>query len=231
MLAAQQWAMVIAISLLAGLDRTALAQTLLSRPLVCACATGLVLGNFSVAFQVGLLLELLWLMRLPVGAAVAPDDTQAAIAAVLVLRVYSGPGADSALLLALVVLVVAILAEAGKCCDIWARHINERLFIQADPAHSHGGLPSITACNNCGLAVFALASLLSLTLITATTVALIHIGAVIIADISLAHPAWLYLPYVLVGVAAVLVALNMGRRMVLLFAGSYLLALVVLELC
>jgi PTS system mannose-specific IIC component len=67
------------ISLLAGIDRTAAMQFMVSRPIVAAPVTGLVLGEPLVGLQVGVLIELLWLGRLPVGAAIPPDDTQIAV--------------------------------------------------------------------------------------------------------------------------------------------------------
>src|SRR5210317_613945 len=76
------------VSMLTGLDRVALVQLMISRPLVAGPLTGWVLGSPLVGLEVGMLLELLWLGRLPVGAAIPPDDTQVAVGAtVLALTV------------------------------------------------------------------------------------------------------------------------------------------------
>ena len=66
---------------LTGLDRVALVQMMISRPLVAGPLTGLVLGKPLLGLEVGMLLELLWLGRLPVGAAIPPDDTQVSVGA------------------------------------------------------------------------------------------------------------------------------------------------------
>ena len=73
------------VAMLTGLDRVALVQVMISRPLVAAPLTGLVLGNPLLGLEVGMLLELLWLGRLPVGAAIPPDDTQVAVGATVLV--------------------------------------------------------------------------------------------------------------------------------------------------
>ncbi len=60
------------------LDRTAAFQLMLHRPLVVATAVGAIFGNLAAGAQVGAVLELLYLARLPVGASIPPDDTGAA---------------------------------------------------------------------------------------------------------------------------------------------------------
>src|SRR6056297_3604623 len=95
-----------------GLDRVAAGQFLLSRPLVAAPLTGV-------------LLELLWLGRLPVGAAVPPDDTQVAIAAtVMTLFLGRTLHADGHELLLLCVLTSLPLGKVGQYSEHYARHYN-----------------------------------------------------------------------------------------------------------
>ncbi len=70
--------------LLAGffwLDRYQLFQLLVSRPIVCAPITGLILGDLGAGCSIGLMYELLWLRRPPVGGYIAPDATLASISA------------------------------------------------------------------------------------------------------------------------------------------------------
>ncbi|MBP2683380.1 MAG: phosphotransferase system sorbose-specific component, partial [Deltaproteobacteria bacterium] len=61
------------------LDRTAACQLMLHRPLVAATLMGAIFGNFHAGAQVGIVLELIYLVHLPVGASLPPDDTGAAI--------------------------------------------------------------------------------------------------------------------------------------------------------
>ncbi|MEZ4485509.1 MAG: PTS sugar transporter subunit IIC [Syntrophotaleaceae bacterium] len=69
----------VAVAIICGLDRTAAGQFMLCRPIVAAPLTGWLLGEASIGLQVGAMLELLWLGRLPVGAAIPPDDSQVAV--------------------------------------------------------------------------------------------------------------------------------------------------------
>lgn len=73
-----------ALGLLGGflsLDRTALLQTMVSRPLVGATLAGYLMGEPSLGLLSGLFLELLWLMDLPVGGTVPPEESLSGILA------------------------------------------------------------------------------------------------------------------------------------------------------
>ncbi len=63
------------------LDRYQLFQLMLSRPIVAGPITGFILGDFSAGCSVGIVYELLWLRRPPVGGYIAPDTTLASISA------------------------------------------------------------------------------------------------------------------------------------------------------
>lgn len=63
------------------LDRYQLFQLLLSRPIISAPLTGLILGDIGAGCSIGLMYELLWLRRPPVGGYIAPDTTLASISA------------------------------------------------------------------------------------------------------------------------------------------------------
>ena len=118
------------ISVLTGLDRVALVQIMISRPLVAGPLTGWALGNPLVGLEIGMLLELLWLGRLPVGAAIPPDDTQVAVGAT-VLAAGTGHfvGLDGMPLVLLSVLIAIPLGKFGQVFDKLARHVNDRLAV------------------------------------------------------------------------------------------------------
>ena len=63
------------------LDRYQFCQIFICRPIVCAPLTGILLGDLSVGCVVGLMYELMWLRRPPVGGYIAPDSTLPSIAA------------------------------------------------------------------------------------------------------------------------------------------------------
>jgi mannose/fructose/N-acetylgalactosamine-specific phosphotransferase system component IIC len=110
-----------------ALDRTAFLQTMASRPVVAAAIVGAVLGNAEVALRCGLMLELLWLMELPVGASVPPDDTVASVLSVAFAFASPAdwsPQARSAL----GVLVALPFGVLGRWVDVAVRRRNGRLL-------------------------------------------------------------------------------------------------------
>ena len=62
-------------------DRTALIQSMVSRPLVSGLLAGVVLEDPWAGLLCGAMLELLWLFDLPVGTRVPPDESVAGLAA------------------------------------------------------------------------------------------------------------------------------------------------------
>ena len=60
------------------LDRIVL-QVMISRPIVAAPLTGLILGDPYTGLITGAFIELFWIDRLPIGAYIPPNDTVAAI--------------------------------------------------------------------------------------------------------------------------------------------------------
>jgi PTS system mannose-specific IIC component len=109
------------------LDRTAAFQVMLHRPLVVASVVGAIFGNLSAGAQVGTVLELFYLVRLPVGASIPPDDTGAAVfggaaAAAASSSIGLEPGSFAAILL-----LSVLCAEIGKYADRFVRRINGRI--------------------------------------------------------------------------------------------------------
>lgn len=66
-----------------GLDATSFPQVMLSRPLVAASITGLIFGRPAEGAVLGIVLELLSLVVLPIGAARYPESGTASVAATL----------------------------------------------------------------------------------------------------------------------------------------------------
>ncbi len=66
---------------LLGLERRAFLQAMISRPLIAATTTGLLLGDISAGVHIGLVFELFFLNRASLGAAQADHDTLPAVAA------------------------------------------------------------------------------------------------------------------------------------------------------
>ena len=214
------------VAMLTGLDRVALVQVMISRPLVAAPLTGLVLGNPLLGLEVGMLLELLWLGRLPVGAAIPPDDTQVAVGAtVLALSMGQMLGLVGMPMVILAVLVAIPLGKFGQIFDRLARNVNDRLAVSGLKALSNGNPTGLERRHLMGLVSFAVASL-------ATACVIVLIGSVILFYtapqlIGAVMDAGLSLQYslVIVGAASLLGTINVNRSISLFcaaFSGTLL---------
>ena len=64
-----------------GLDRTAAGQFMISQPIVAGPLTGWILGDMAAGLVIGAILELIWVLDMPVGAFVPADSTIGAVSA------------------------------------------------------------------------------------------------------------------------------------------------------
>ena len=214
------------VAMLTGLDRVALVQVMISRPLVAAPLTGLVLGNPLLGLEVGMLLELLWLGRLPVGAAIPPDDTQVAVGAT-VLAFSMGQMLDlvGMPMVLLAVLVAIPLGKFGQIFDRLARNVNDRLAVAGLKSLGNGNTNGLERRHLMGLISFAVSSL-------ATACVIVLIGSVILFYtapqlIGAVRDTGLSLQYslIIVGAASLLGTINVNRSISLFcaaFSGTLL---------
>jgi PTS system mannose-specific IIC component len=207
------------VSLICGLDRVAILQVMISRPIVAAPLTALLLGEPLVGLQIGVMVELLWLARLPVGAAVPPDDTQVAIASsVLVISLGQSLNASGTELLLLCLFVAVPLGKFGQYFDRYARQYNVRLVKQVSVALSRGSFLAAEGQHLRGLISFSLSSL--------GTYAIIILGGWFIIPILwpyVQHPlsyssSWMQLAFPLVGITVILGTINVSRAITLFCA-------------
>ena len=217
-------------SMLTGLDRVAFVQVMISRPLVAGPLTGWVLGDPLTGLVVGMLLELLWLGRLPVGAAIPPDDTQVAVGAT-VLAASTGHivGLDGMPLVLLSVLIAIPLGKFGQVFDKLARHVNDRLAFTGYNALMSGNTAKMERCHLSGLVSFGLASLATaLVIVLVGTFVLFSLAPMLIGAIQ---EAGLSLQYslILVGAAVLLGTTNVNRG-ISLFCTAFIGTLMVLWL-
>jgi PTS system mannose-specific IIC component len=218
------------VAMLTGLDRVALIQVMISRPLVAGPLTGLVLGNPLIGLEVGMLLELLWLGRLPVGAAIPPDDTQVAVGAtILALSMGHLLDLHGMPMVILSVLIAIPLGKFGQVFDRLARHVNDRIAVSGHSALMAGNTSSLERYHLLGLASFAFASL-------ATALVIVLIGSFILYSVApllidSVREAGLSLQYslILVGAASLLGTINVNRSLSL-FCASFIGTMLVLWL-
>ncbi|MBI5287191.1 MAG: PTS sugar transporter subunit IIC [Deltaproteobacteria bacterium] len=111
-----------------ALDRTAVFQIMVSRPIVTGPIIGLLFERPEAGLMVGFLLELLWIGELPVGGSIPAHETAAAIiAAGVAVGVEKGPGGLNRELIAFIVLLVIPVAMVCQWVDKAIRDFNSRL--------------------------------------------------------------------------------------------------------
>jgi PTS system mannose-specific IIC component len=213
------------LAMLTGLDRVAFAQFMISRPIVAAPVAGWIMGNPLVGLEIGALLELLWLGRLPVGASIPPDDTQVAIGAtVLALSMQPLLGLDGMPVVILCVLVAVPLGKFGQLFDRLARHANG-LLLRRNNALTVGSEVQLERLHLLGLVNFALAGLATFAVILLCGALLLYNFAPLL--INSVREAGLSLQYsfTLVGAAVLLGLINVSRGISLFcaaFVGTFL---------
>lgn len=114
-----------------GLDATSFPQAMVSRPLVAAPVTGLLLGRPLEGVAIGILIEIFALVVLPIGAARYPEAGTAAVATTAAYLEAAGPGPAEAQLL-LLALAFGLAWERFTGASVtWIRRLNERLVTAA----------------------------------------------------------------------------------------------------
>src|SRR5512134_259982 len=152
---ALRFALVALLGGLCYLDRTAACQFMLHRPLIVATLVGAVFGNLFAGAQVGVVLELIYLARLPVGASIPPDDTGAAVFGGSAAAVASSSvGLDAASFTGLLLLAVFV-AESGKLADRFVRKINVRIARLTAESVDRGDARAVEHGLLAGLTLFA----------------------------------------------------------------------------
>jgi PTS system mannose-specific IIC component len=193
---------------------------MISRPIVAAPLVAWLLGDVSVGLQVGLMVELLWQARLPVGAAVPPDDTQVAVGAT-VLTLGTGPVlAQNGLAFTLLCLMIAIpFGKFGQFFDRMARLYHGRKVSLSTKLLEKEQYRAMENLHLRGLLSFGVASL-------ATYLVIVSGGLVLVPTLAFTLPAfeesgqWLRLILPLVGIATILGTINVNRSLTL-FGASF----------
>jgi PTS system mannose-specific IIC component len=217
------------VAVLCGLDRTAALQLMVSRPIVAAPLAGLVLGVPQLGLQVGLLLELLWLGRLPVGASIPPDDTQVAVGATFLAATLLPDGGVQPAVVIFCLLIAMPLAKCGQLFDRMARRANDTLSRRAGRSVQSGNLQAVDRMHLIGLGHFALASLLTFVVVAAAGSVLCAILMPSLIGLLEAPAPWMQLVFPLVGAAMILVSINVSRVLTL-FSASFASAMLMLWL-
>lgn len=197
------------VSVFAGIDRTAGPQVMLSRPLVVGPLTGLLLGNPLAGLEVGILLELLWLARVPAGASIPPDDTQVAVGATFLAIIFADYWkADWSAVVIFAVLIAAPLGRVGGYLDRRARELNGRECLRIQRSVKNGVLEEVEGAHLIGLLFFATSSLLSFLVIVLLGSSVMLIFFPMVEKLLLLGGGFMKTAFPLIGAAAIIGAMR-----------------------
>ena len=116
-----------------SLDSHAVAQVMVSRPLVCGALVGLLFGDPAIGLLIGVLLELVWIGKLPIGISIPSDITLPTVTAVVLSIHLKAAGvvypAIMAILLALPFGFLSSLVDRfnREMMTVFARRVESRL--------------------------------------------------------------------------------------------------------
>jgi mannose/fructose/N-acetylgalactosamine-specific phosphotransferase system component IIC len=112
----------------AALDTTAAFQIMSARPLVSCSIIGFLLGDFSLGFILGTLLELLWLNELPIGGAFLAEGNLGAVVTASVGILAAHQTGRNELSLALALITGTFISLTSGYLVVWMRRINSKLY-------------------------------------------------------------------------------------------------------
>ncbi len=144
---------------LVGLDRTAVGQVMVSQPIVAAPFVGWMLGDPITGFVIGVTLELIWILDMPVGTFVPADSTISAVSATAIAALaYPGgaplPVAGASILLTTGMGLVTMRADG------MVRHWNARLADAIETDQGRDAESRLARAHFSGLALFFMKSFL-----------------------------------------------------------------------
>ena len=140
-----------------GLDRTAAGQFMISQPIVAGPLIGWMLGDTTAGLVIGGVLELIWVLDMPVGTFVPADSTVGAVSATAI-AVLGGGGRATPDLIGFGVLLTTAMVPVTMAVDGTIRKRNSRLADRAVAGPGEDAGKKLSRAHLTGLAVFFLKS-------------------------------------------------------------------------
>ncbi len=216
---------------LLSLDRTAVLQSMIARPIVTAPLIGLLLGDVYTGIVIGAALELLWISLLPLGAYIPPDENLAAVltTSCTIIGMRSINVELHNAFIVLNILFFIPFAYFGRTVDKYVRIINNRLSNIAERECDNFNFTKVEAMNIAGMLVFYALNFITIFILLSMTVnitpAIYNVLPVFFTDgLEIAYPVFL-----IVGAAAALWG-NKTKNSFITFTVSFLLFSIILEL-
>jgi mannose/fructose/N-acetylgalactosamine-specific phosphotransferase system component IIC len=140
-----------------GLDRTAAGQFMVSQPIVAGPITGWILGDVTTGLVIGAVLELIWVLDIPVGTFVPADATIGAISATTI-AVLGSRGSAPLDQIGFSILLTTGMVPVTMMVDALVRKWNSRLAETAVAAAGEDAGRKLTQAHLSGLVIFFLKS-------------------------------------------------------------------------
>ncbi len=140
-----------------GLDRTAAGQFMVSQPIVAGPITGWMLGDVTTGLVIGAVLELIWVLDIPVGTFVPADATIGAMLATAI-AVLGSRGSAPLDQIGFSILLTTGMVPITMMADALVRKWNSRLAEMAVAASGEDAGRKLAQAHLSGLLIFFLKS-------------------------------------------------------------------------
>lgn len=202
------------------LDKFQAMQVLVCRPIVCAPILGWCLGHVSAGLATGVLFELLWLRRPPIGGFISPDST---VGAIIAAAVSSAVVQDVRMNVTAVVFITFLLVfpvcYVGARVNANSRRYMGRIALRVEELQKEGREKKVMAYFLLALALgFSIAFLL---IFTGTLYGLVLTPFLlsVLPDRIVRAAGFSYYVVPLIGAADLLVGLHEKRQIIVFFLG------------
>ncbi len=140
-----------------GLDRTAAGQFMVSQPIVAGPLIGWLLGDPTPGIVIGALLELIWVLDLPIGTFVPANATVETVSATSIAALGS-PGGASLSVIGFSIVLTTVLVPITMKVDGLVRKWNSRVAETALAASGGPGRGVLARIQYAGIGLFFLKS-------------------------------------------------------------------------
>jgi len=140
---------------LIGLDRTAVGQFMISQPIVAGPLVGWMLGDLRAGIIIGVVLELIWVVDMPVGTFVPANSTVSAVSATAI-AVLGSHGVATLPVIGFSLLLTTGMAPVTMMVDTVIRKANSRLVFVASAVSAAPSGRTLARAQLFGLMMFYL---------------------------------------------------------------------------
>jgi mannose/fructose/N-acetylgalactosamine-specific phosphotransferase system component IIC len=159
-----------------GLDRTAVGQFMVSQPLVAGPITGWLLGDATTGLIIGGVLELIWILDIPIGNFVPADVTIVTVSACSI-AILGSTGQTTLSVIGFSLLLTTAIVPLTMRTDTFIRKRNSKLVENVQSADSDNMARTIARAQIAGIAAFFLKSFVLCLILIPTGIAFVSLFA------------------------------------------------------